>query len=114
MLKTFNCESLQPFDAVFLQDDPLNRSNIVGALYTEPFEFERMKSYFIAKTENIHKCRSKVVKKFGQFWFQKMSEEEWETKKDKVFVLKTGIHTDEELAEYMSKEQQIRDPYDNL
>ena len=65
-----NCEGLGPFDAVFLLDDKKNYSNIVGFLQFEKFEFESMRDYLLDKTANIHKCRSKLVKWFGIYWFQ--------------------------------------------
>lgn len=43
-----------------------------------------------------------------------MEEEEWNRKKDKVVVLKEGIHTPQELTEFLIKEQSIRDPYDTV
>ena len=114
MLSCFDCEALQPFDLACLSEDSVNYCNILGVLFFEPFEYESMRNFLIMKTENLHKCRSKLTKKLGSFWFQKMSRQEWETKKDDVFVRKEGVHTDEDLKRLMCDEHSIRDPYDTV
>ena len=53
-----------------------------------------MKEYLMKKTEEMHKCRSKLVKKFGIYWFKKMTPEEWAQKKDDVVVLINDIHNE--------------------
>ena len=94
MLVFFDCEGLGAFDSVFLLDDEQNYSNILGCMIFEKFEFESMRDYLFDKTENLHKCRSKLVKVFGIDFFKKMSKEEWDLKKDEVIVQKMNIHTD--------------------
>ena len=71
-----------------------------------------MKKALIKNTEDVHKCRSKVVMKFGQYWFQKMGSKEWDQKKNKCFVKVEDVHTDKELVEFMTKLMQIRMPRD--
>jgi hypothetical protein len=88
-----DCESLGPFDAVFLLDDKQNYSNITGVLFFEEFEFESMKNYLLQKTETVHKARSKLSKRFGIYWFEKMSAEEWNEKKSNVFVLDDNVRS---------------------
>jgi hypothetical protein len=100
------------FDEVFFLDDRLNNSNIVGALYFDEFEFESMRDYLMAKSSGLHKCRSKVVKRYGMYWYLKMSKEEWESKKNKNVVLIDYIHDEEQLTEFMCKEHSIREPLD--
>jgi hypothetical protein len=65
----YDCEALTPFDALFLLDDESNISNVIGVVFFEQFEFESMKKYLVAKTEDLHKCRSKLAVKFGLYWF---------------------------------------------
>ena len=50
MLRTFECEALGGFDAIFLLDDKKNIANIVGTLFFEEFEYESMKNYLLMKT----------------------------------------------------------------
>ena len=94
MWYTAGCEALGPFDAIFLLDDERNVSNVVGALTFEKFEFERMRDHLLKKTEDLHRCRSKLVKKFGIYWFQRMTEEEWAKNKDVVIVHVKDIHNE--------------------
>lgn len=65
----------------------------MGTLFFEKFEFEDMRDYLMERTCLLHKCRSKLVKKFGLWWFQRMSLEEWDSKKHDVFTKVEGIHT---------------------
>lgn len=80
MFYCMNKEALTGFDNIFMLDDKMNISNIVGALFFEEFEFEEMKNYIHSKTGKLHKCRSKLVESVGVYWWQKMSDQEWEIK----------------------------------
>ncbi len=53
-----------------------------------------MKEYLINKTENLHRGRSKLVKYFGQYYFQKMNDQEWKQKIDNFIELKEGINSE--------------------
>ncbi len=53
-----------------------------------------MKNYLIEKTSTLNKGRSKLAKRFGIYWFQKMSEKEWNEKKSDVFVEAENIHSE--------------------
>ena len=107
------CKLLPPYDAVFLLDREKNLANVTGALFFEPFEFEMMKNYILEKTKVVNWGRSKLVQKYGLWFFQEMEDEEWNQKKHYTVVLKEGIHTDDELTKFMLQEQLIRDPYEN-
>ena len=69
-------EALGSYDYIFLLDDRKNISNIVGNLFFEEFDFKEMKQYLLNKTADLHKCRSKLVKRFGVWWYLKMDAEE--------------------------------------
>lgn len=49
----------------------------MGVGFFEKFDYLSMKEHHINKSQYIDKCRSKLVKQFGLYWFQKMSDEEW-------------------------------------
>jgi len=68
-----DCEALGAYDSILLQDDEKVISNIVGTLFFEKFEFEQMRDYLLERTCLLHKCRSKLSKKLGMWWFQRMS-----------------------------------------
>ena len=36
-----------------------------------------MREYFIRKTENLHRGRSKLVRRYGQWYFQRMTDAEF-------------------------------------
>mgnify|MGYP006109887893 CR=1 FL=1 len=94
-----------------MQDDPKNISNIVGTLFFEKFEFEEMREYLIKKSAPLHKCRSKLVKHFGMWWFKDLTNEEFERDKYNIFIRKDGIHTTDDLNKYMCELETTRDPY---
>jgi hypothetical protein len=79
-------ESIGTFDQVFFLDDLKNNSNLLGTLYFDEFQFQPMKDFLLKKSHGLHKCRSKVVKMFGMYWFKKMGQKEWDEKKSKVVV----------------------------
>ena len=114
MFYTCDCESMGAFDAVYFLDDNKNYSNVVGPTFFQKFDFEGMRDYLFKKTENIHKCRSKIVKKFGLYWYKQMTPEEWEIKKHKVVTLVENVHTKQELIDFMCKQHCIREPLDNV
>ena len=73
-------------------------------LFFDEFEYESMKNYLISKTSTLHKARSKLSKRFGIYWFTKMSDDEWNSKKSDVFTLAENIHTKKDLTDLMCKE----------
>ena len=72
-----NCDAPYEFDAVFLFDDEKNISNILGCVIVEEFAFEGMKQSLIERTARMEKCRSKLCKQYGLWWYKKMTDEEW-------------------------------------
>ena len=64
-----NCEALSLYDSILMQDDQKNISNIVGTMFFEKFQWEEMRDYLMTRTGLVHKCRSKLVKRFGIWWF---------------------------------------------
>ena len=69
MFKIADCEAFPAYDSIMLLDDSKVISNIVGTLFFEKFEFEEMRDYLMERTCLLHKCRSKVSKKFGLWWW---------------------------------------------
>lgn len=53
-------------------------------MFFEPFEYESMKKYLTKKVEKLDKSRSRLVKKYGLWWFARMSDEEWAVEREKV------------------------------
>jgi len=98
MLKCFKCETLRSFDTISLFDNPGNLMNIVGLTRFEKFEFEDMKQYLIDRTANLSRCRHKLVKYFGIWYFKKISDEEFKSRIDFFVQKKEGITSDKELA----------------
>ena len=74
MWVAFKCEALGNHDFSFLLDQADNQHIIVGAGIIEKFDFVTMKQYCLEKCMALDKCQSKLVKKCGLYWFQKMTE----------------------------------------
>jgi hypothetical protein len=72
MMKIFKYEALSAYDSLVLMDDEKIIANIVGTLFFEKFEFEEMRDYLEERTSEIHKCRSKLSKRFGLWWYAEM------------------------------------------
>lgn len=64
-----NCEALSGTDAMFMQDDPLNISNCFGCVSFDSYNQDDMKNYLLSRVGYMHRCRSKLVKVFGLWWF---------------------------------------------
>jgi len=114
MFVILDCEALYGFDSIFLLDDRKNIANIVGTLFFEEFEYEEMKQYLIEKTGPLHKCRSKLVNKFGIWWWKKMGEEEFRKKQEAIVVEVKDVHTEDQLLKFMCDEERIREDFDNV
>lgn len=72
-----------------------------------------MKRFLEKKTAGLHKCRCKLVMHYGKYWWSKMDENEWNMKKNAVFPLIENIHSKQDLTDFMIKQQNIRDDFDN-
>ena len=90
-----NYEALTLTDALFMLDDPLNLSNCLATISFAPYDAQHMRQYLLTKLGSFHRCRSKLVKIMGLWWFKKMPEAEWNLKKDAVVIIKENIHTHE-------------------
>ena len=105
MLILFDMETLGLYDRIMMEDDERNWTNIIGAArFKKQADFEQMKTHLFERLKHIHRCRSKMVKFFGVWYFKKMSVEEFEGVKDVVIKRVDGIHNEEELAAFMCRE----------
>lgn len=84
---TMGCNSLGNHDFQFLLDEKDNNHLIVGAGVFEKFDYISFKQHLINKTQYINRCRSKLVKMFGLYWFKEMGEDEWKEHIHKVVTL---------------------------
>ena len=97
MYAVYSCEALDVMDGIFMLDTDKNISNCMGMIFMEKFEYESMKKYMIStrtKISTLHKHRSKLVKKFGLWWFQVIDDEAWKVKMENNFPLVEGIHNE--------------------
>lgn len=111
------CLGLEPmslYDALMMIDTPVSRANIIGATRFEKYEADEMRTYLEERLAKLPRCRSKVYKLCGVWWFKKMSEKEYDSKKDAIFKTVDNVHTDKQLNEFMCQEQKVRDPFDNV
>lgn len=90
-------------DFTFLLDDTDNTHMIVAVGTVEKFDYLTMKQYLNDKVELIDKCKSKLVKKFGLWFYVKMSEQEWKENLSKQFQLVQDIHTPLDLQKFAIK-----------
>lgn len=64
---------MEAYDTLFMNDTKENVNNIMGCIFFQKFEYEKMKTYLEQKTSNLDKCRMKIVKIYGQWWYKEMS-----------------------------------------
>jgi hypothetical protein len=48
--------------------------------------------------------RSNLTKHYGQLFFQEMPEDELTANIDKFMIIKSGVHNEQQLADFMAKE----------
>ena len=70
MWLTMSMEVLGNHDYSFLLDDEKNQHIIVAVGIFEKFDYVTMKNYMFEKCSLTNKCSSKLVKKFGFFWYK--------------------------------------------
>ena len=85
LLVFFDMEALGQYDRVMLSDDDKNWTNIMGACRFEKQDYGKLKDHVFERLKGIHRCKSKMVKFFGVWYYKKMSDEEFEKQKDIVF-----------------------------
>ena len=94
--------------------ESFEKANCVGVQFVEKFEYEQMKPYFIDKIEKspFLRLKSLLKKKFGQFWFEKMSKSEWLKTREKLVRKQENISNEKELIDFVLKEQKVQLPAD--
>ena len=102
----FNCEALGELDMVFTHESADNCHIMVGALFLEKFDYFTMREHILRKSEKFDKFQSRLVKKFGLYFFQKMSQEEWAIKQKDVVIHNTEVQSEKELNDLMCREMQ--------
>jgi len=65
-------------------EDEEQISNIVGSFYFEKFEFEKMRDTLITKIDKFQQIKTKQVRMFGLWWWQNLTDEEWNNFKHKL------------------------------
>ena len=109
-LKYFNIEMMSGGDECFFTDDSRNKSNIVAYKKYQKFNAEEIREVLIERSIGYKRIRSCVVKLFGKYMFKDMGEEFTRKNAAKNLISKSGIHTEQELADFMCAEQAIREP----
>lgn len=109
MWLVFRCQALGNHDFQFLLDEKDNNHIIVGAGIFEKFDYLAMKQHLLAKTTLLNRCRSKLVKKFGLYWFQELSEKDWKEQIPNVLQLRQDITSEKDLLDLVCREQEVYD-----
>ena len=90
----FDLETPGVYDRIMMEDAEGNWTNIIGVLRFEKMEFEPFRDLIFERLKNVNRCRSKMVKIFGVWYFKKMGDKEFDKKKDVIVQKVEGIHTD--------------------
>ena len=65
----YNVEKLGVFDNLMNADKYDNLTQPIGVLFFDKFEFKEMKDHILKKTTDIPRCRSKLTKIMGIWYF---------------------------------------------
>ena len=107
---TMNLEVMSGSDELFFQEDSRNCLNIVCAHKYEKFDSDEMAHALVSRGCFFPRLKSKVTKFLGRYMFEEMTDKEMLASIPKTCPIVTGIHTQEQLTEFMAKEQSQRLP----
>ena len=110
----FGIEMMSGGDEIFFLDDDRSCMNIVASLTCEKFKVEDFRKQMFERAIRHPRVRGTVVKLFGKFMFKIHSKEWMYENIDKCCKVITDIHSREALAEFLAKEQSIREPLENV
>jgi hypothetical protein len=90
-------ERLQRIDECFTHNNCRDPTIIMGVLKTTKFEYNEMVEFMSSSLKKMDRARSLVNSFMGRWYFTKMTSDQWEERKDKLFVKLEGIHTKEQI-----------------
>ena len=108
----FGVEMMSGGDEIFFLDDERSCMNIVTALTCEKFKAEEFRNQMFERSIRHPRVRGTVIKLFGKFMFKIQSKEYMYENIDKCCKVLTDIHTEKDLADFLAKDQSIREPLD--
>jgi hypothetical protein len=97
----YGMKPLTGMDKIFYANE--TESIMTMYLQTEEFDFKTMKAYMLKKTPDWFRLKGKIVEYNGHPYYQDMTTEEWNKKKDEVFIEVNDVHTEKELQDWMTK-----------
>ena len=108
-------EMMSGGDEMFFLDDDRNSLNIIAFhRYDRISDVENFRKTMVRRACKFPRLKSHVRKIFGKFMFSETTNEEMMNSVNKVMPIIGNIHTEQELADYMAKEQSYRLPLDGL
>jgi hypothetical protein len=112
--KLLRLEALTCMDYFFLYDDYKNRANIIACGVYERFSAEKVRKQFKEKAFRFPRLKQRLVRVVGEYYWQTIPEQEFLKMADSLIIdLKDeDIHTEEQLAEYVSRESQVKEVLD--
>ena len=110
----FGLEALHAVDELFILDDERNVANIVSAIILEKTDIDKLEAQLYAQAGRFFRTQAKLVKVMGKYYYKRMDEAEYNSKKQRFCQRIASIATEQELVDLMAREQQIRDPLDQV
>jgi hypothetical protein len=80
----------------------------------DKYDPEQLIQQVYSKASKLFRARAKLVKVMGKYYYKKMDQEEFKHKFPRFCQVQDGIHSEQDLADFLAKEQCIRDPYDQV
>ena len=112
-LKHFlNIEMMSGNDEIFFLDDSRAYLNIVAFQKYEKWDYKTFRDKIVRKARQFPRLKSRVVKLFGLYMFQQMDDQEFLDNIENTCSEHTGVHNEEQLAEFMAKVQGERERLD--
>ena len=102
MWKAFKFDPLCGMDEMFIHHSPDSPPNVSMMIATEKFEYEKMRDFLKNTNKKVPRLTHKIAQVFGKLYFVPLTDKEYESQQDIIFPRVDGIHTQEQLEQYLA------------
>ena len=111
----FGLEMMTGPDFVFCKDDQkTNLMNIIAFNKFQRIDIDTIRNLTVKRSTKFQRMRSAGAKMMGRYMFKDLGAEYVIKNQNKYFKACSGVHDEEQLAEFMAKQQGIREPLDDI
>lgn len=111
---SMDLEMMSGADELFFQEDTRNCANIIAYQKYDKFNPDKFAKVVCQRATIFPRIKSKITKFLGKYMFEELSDKYMMDSIPKLCRTVTGIHNEQELADFMAKEQSTRLPLNEI